>query len=410
MSKRSGFLSVAHAGPALRTRVFLLYLFLVTLGNLFIASAVKFVAFDLSESQSVVSLISTVSSIAFITVGLFSGIIVDAFSRKLFATLPLLLAAIPALLFYCSFTIGVASVGMLFTFILLRALASTFNNAANWVIFYDLCGTQKLSLWISRRSIVVYSASMTGLLVLTFILSTQALIFLVYVSLCVLAYLVFTRIGYQDQNQRQNFKSAPQALRFFIERFRSFILLYQKRKDLQLLLMASFIKTLFIFWPMASGALFKFGIEQDTTRRLYLLTLILMDGVTIAALYLLGRKKTLANRHFVLGMAVSGLGIWLLALVEDTRLKILSLSVMYVGLAISQIASSYVLRILLPTEHRAQGLAFSVVPYYLADIVSGVTFAVLLSFFNVNQLLLAAGAGLMIFSVPLYRIAQRYGA
>jgi hypothetical protein len=72
---------------------------------------------------------------------------------------------------------------------------------------------------------------------------------------------------------------------------------------------------------------------------------------------------------------------------------------MYIGLAISQISSSYILRMELPEDHRTQGLAFAVVPYYLADLISGVVFALLLIAFSVETLLFWAGALLSLLSV-----------
>ena len=107
-----------------------------------------------------------------------------------------------------------------------------------------------------------------------------------------------------------------------------------------------------------------------------------MDLVSIASLYALGLKVSFTNRTFIIGAWVSGLGILLFSLVDGFVLSVATLSLMYVGLAVSQVSSSYILRVELPEDHRTQGLSFAVVPYYLADIVSGVVFALLLTAFS----------------------------
>ncbi len=392
-------LTFASAGESQRTTVFLVYLFLSLMAELFIGNAFKFVAFELSHSRSVVSLVGSFSALAFISLGLFSGIVVDAYSRRFFAVFHLLAFTAISVVFYLLYEVGIVSVYLLFAFILLHEFSSALHKAANNIIFFDLCGTRNLTRWISRRSITFTAASMAASLILSIFVSSNSFLFVIYAVLLMAAFLIFRTIGYTDQNQRQSFSGIGEALVFFRGRFRAFLYICREREALLFLFVFSFLKTFFIFWPMASGALFKFGIEDDASRRLYLIAIIIMDVVSMTTLYALGWKKSYSNRSFVAGAGISGLGIMLFAIVEGTFLNIVTLSIMYVGLAVSQVSSGYVLRMELPQAHRAQGLSFSVVPYYLADIISGITFALLLMVFGVETLLFGAGAGIFLFSV-----------
>jgi len=404
---RSFPLSLARASSDTRTSVFLSFLLLAHIGQLFISNAFKFVAFELTGSASIVSLVGSVSAIAFITLGVFSGIIVDAFSRSFFAVFHLLTFAVLSLIFYAVYENGLASIYLLFGFILLHETSSSFSKGANNTIFFDLCGTERLSRWISWRSIVFTVGSMASSLLLTVFASSESSLFVVYSFILMAAYAVFLTIGYNDQNQRQDFGSITEALHFVWGRFRDFLLVCRARPALFFLFVFSFIKTTFVFWPMASGALLKFGIEENETRRLYLIAMVLMDLVSIASLYALGLKVSFTNRTFIIGAWVSGLGILLFSLVDGFVLSVATLSLMYVGLAVSQVSSSYILRVELPEDHRTQGLSFAVVPYYLADIVSGVVFALLLTAFSVPHLLLAAGGGLIAICTVAFFFARR---
>ena len=378
-----------------RTLFFLLFLFLANIGQFFIDRAFQFTAFDLTESKSVVSLVGSISGVAFITVGLFSGIIVDAFSRYFFAVFHLLTFTVLSLIFYFIYENGLASVYLLFGFILLHEISSSFSKSAQATIFYDLCGGENLSQWISWRGIVLNLASISSLMLLIFFVDAKSFFFVIYGITLMSTYLIFLTIDYRDCNQRQNFKSFLQAMHFFVSSFRAFMTICYKQKTLFFVYIFSFIKTIFIFWPMFSGALLKFGISDNETRRQYLMVVILMNLVSMVSLYMLGHKKHFTIRTFVIGCAISGLGIALFGMVEGFVLNVITLAIMYLGLTISQLAYSYILRIELPEKHRTQGLGFSIAPYYLADIFSGIIFASLLLRFSTTDLLIAAGVSLM---------------
>ena len=68
-----------------KTGLFLMFLFVSAVGETFIENAFKFITYELTSSQSIVSLIGSASALAFITFGLVSGMIVDAVSRRFFA-------------------------------------------------------------------------------------------------------------------------------------------------------------------------------------------------------------------------------------------------------------------------------------------------------------------------------------
>ena len=386
-----------------KAHLFLFFLFLSFVGESFIENAFKFVAYELTHSQSIVSLIGSISAVAFITLGLVSGMVVDAVSRRFFAVVHLIV-------FSVVYQSGLASIGLLFVFILLHEISSAFHKAANNTIFFDLCGTSNLSRWISRRSIAITAASMASALLLTIIVGSGALFFVIYSVILASAYLVFKTLKYTDQNTPQRFTTSTDYAHFFMKRFSEFIAICIERKALLLLFIFSFLKTFFIFWPMASGALFKFGIEDDETRRLYLIAIIIMDVVSMASLFVIGRKHTFSNRTFMLGALVSGVGILLFARAETTSMLIATLAIMYVGLAISQVSSSFILRMELPESHRTQGLSFAVVPYYLADIFSGLCFALLLTITDVDTLLFGAGLGLIVLCVLAFPFAHQLAA
>ena len=77
------------------------------------------------------------------------------------------------------------------------------------------------------------------------------------------AYAVFLTISYNYQNQRQYFCSIAEALHFVCGRFLDFLFLCLALPALFFLFVFSFIKTTFVFWPIASVAFLKFLIEEN---------------------------------------------------------------------------------------------------------------------------------------------------
>lgn len=132
-----------------------------------------------------------------------------------------------------------------------------------------------------------------------------------------------------------------------------------------------------------------------------------MDIVTIASVFVLGKwTKEFTIKAFIFGTLISGLGIALFGLSNSTIVSIACLAILYIGLAISQMANSFLLRMELPEQYRTQGLAFSVVPYYTADFVSGIAFATLIPYFSNDALLQGAGVTLMVVCL-MYGIYSR---
>lgn len=394
-----------------KTCIFLLFLAVTLAGQSLILTGLKFITFELSGSKSLVSLIGAVSAVAFISLGLVAGIIVDIYSKKFFINLQLVVVGMSALVLFVVFLIDLGAVWIVMLFLLMHELLSTLASAAKNRVFYDLCGTDRLAVWISRRGMVLAAAPMAASLILSVFVGREVFLFLLYGSLLFIALGLFKLIGYSDSRESQNLRSVKETSLFVSERFKEFVALCYSNKILLFLLLASFTKTFFIFWPMSSGALFKFGIEDEATKRLYLYTAVGMDFITIFSMYILGKAADVFSlRTFILGVLVSGLGVFLFGLSESVIANIVFLGMLYVGLAISGISSGYILRTELPDKFLTQGLSFSVVPYYLADIFSGVAFASMLVFFSVDTLLIFAGAALLLLSVasliPLRRVAS----
>ncbi|MEG9884399.1 MAG: MFS transporter [Hyphomicrobiales bacterium] len=380
-----------------RTGVFLVVSFLSFVSSTFIEEGIKFAAFDLTQSKTVVSMLRPFSSVSYIVFFTFIGIIVDMISRKFFLYLHLIGLSILSLSLFLMYKSGYATILLLAVFVIVHVLSSSLFQSARNAIFYDLCGADNLATWISRRAMVRNGAELAGFLVLSFFVFDSALLFAIYPIILLSALPVFWVIGYEDRNRKRKFSSFGEGVTFVGAQLREFVAVCRRNNTLLSLFAFSFGKTMFIFWPMAVGALLKFGIETAATRRVYLIAMVAMSIVSIVSSYALGKlKESFTIRSFVIGAGVSGLGIFLLSLTHNTIASTAMLAIMYVGLAISGLSASYILRAELPEDHRTQGLGFSVVPYYTADMVSGSIFALLLQFFSVDRLLFWDGVVLIL--------------
>lgn len=386
---------------------FVLYWLVFSLGSIFISNGFKFAVYDLSGSERLVSLVGSTSGVAFITLGLFSGIIVAATSNRFFILFHLLVFSALSVLIYFLFRVHWLSIGLLFCFILLQGMTSSLHSAAANRVFYDLAGTRRLSFWLSRRNIAVSAGSLAALVILSFYVDKGAELFLMYAAILLCSAALFAGARYQDVPRESHFVSPGDALRHIWQQFMAFLSFSCRNATVRMLFLLSFAKTFFIYWAMSAGVLLKLGIDGDDTRRLYLYVLIAMDVVSMAALYWVGKKRHFDNRDFLLGAAVSASGILLFALIDYRWPAIAVLALMHIGFAICQMASGYVLRHALPEHFRTQGVSFAVIPYYFADIVSGVFFAAMQGWFTTTQLLVFSGGGLLLLCLAIWPFVDR---
>ncbi|SUO97635.1 MFS transporter [Suttonella ornithocola] len=382
-------------------RLFIIYWLFFSVGSIFISNGFKFAVYDMSQSPRLVSLVGSMSGVAFMTVGLFAGIVVSATSNRLFIFLHLFLFAAVSVVIYALFHQHWLTIAWMFFFILLQGISASFHSAAANRVFYDLAGIERLSFWLSKRNIAVSVGSVTALVLLSFFVEKSAALFLVYALILLFSAVLFVFTRYEDSNQRQSFIGVSEMLCYVRREFAAFLRFSWRNRTVRVLFLLSFLKTFFIYWAMSAGVLLKLGIDSAESRRLYLWILMAMDFVNIAALYVVGKWQTFSNRSFLLGAGVSALGILLFALLSNKWLAIAALSLMHIGFAISQMASGYVLRLALPERFRTQGISFAVIPYYFADIVSGVFFAALLGILSVSELLVVSGGGLLALCIVL---------
>lgn len=377
---------LAQAG----VRRYLFYILLFGLASDLLNHGLKFIVYDLTGSEQYLSLIGSFRGIAYISVGIVAGIIVSNSSNRRYIIGHLLPFSVAAFAMYALYRWGYLSIALLFAFIVLRSASLSLHSAASSRTFYDLCGTQRLSHWVSRRSIALTSGTIISLLLLNFYVDKSAELLLVYPLMLLLCLAIYLSIPNQAQPP-----SAPRPFRDIPQQFIDFVRYSFGHRVLRWLLWLSFAKTFFIYWPLSTGILLKLGIEGADTRRLYLFLTLLMEGVSILAFYLLGKKSLFDNRHYLAGAVISGVGIVAFAALDALPLVVVSLAVMYVGFALCDLSSGYVLRMNLPERYLTQGISFAVLPYYLGDIVSGLFFAALLERFQAGQLLYLSGVSLL---------------
>lgn len=377
---------------------FLSYGFVTVVGQSFIATGFKFLAFDITGSESFVSLIGSFSAIVFILFGAFSGVLVESTSRKFFGVAHLILFSFLSVSMLCLSWESPFALGVFILFLLLHEISLSFHRAANNAIFYELVGDNKISYWISRRSIFTTLAGITAFWLMSRIIESNTLkvTLSLYPVLLIMALSAFYLIQYTDKNKQYEYLTLRDWTSHLKKSVNLFFEVVYKDRILLFLMTFSFVKTLFIYWPMSTGALLKFGIASEIGRHDYLVVLGIIQLVNLVAYFLIGTKKTFSINSFLVGSLISGIGITLFSFATSFLLMVITLSSMYVGLVISQLSYNFLLRMHLPEIQRTQGMSFSVVPYYLADLFAGTIFASLLFWFETNTLLLTNGLILIV--------------
>lgn len=375
---------------------FLFFVLLSFICQNLINNGLKFITYDVTKSMEMVSILGSISALFYISIGLISGIIVDFFKKSQFINIEILVNSFSSLLLIILLKLDLINIYFIILFIVATESILVFSSPTKDTIFYELIEEKNTLKWISRRSIVITSTPLFAALILSFSVDNIIYILLIYLTLNILSLFVFNFCGYHDIKKSDHEKS----INNIYIKFKEFILFLKSSTIIFHLFLYSFIKTFFIFWPMSSGALFKFGIENTSTQKLYLYTSILLGLVTILSTYFIGVKyKEFTLKFYMLGVFFSGIGIFLLGVSTSHYFSIMSLCILYIGLAVSQLSNSFILKHHLPNGFITHGLSISVIPYYFADIFSGFFFAFLMKYISINKLLLFCGFSLILLSI-----------
>lgn len=375
---------------------FLGYLLLLSTGNSFIRKSFYFIAYNISNSQSVVSLVGSISATAFLLVGCFAGIIVDAYSRKFFIYFETFVSCLLSFIVLFLYQYNALSLLLFFAYVFILEVINTFSQASKNSIYFDIWGKENIASSIVYRNVTLTVASILSSLILSYVIVDKASFPMIYIAFSLLSIILFRLTNYQDQNQKQQFSGFIEILYFIKSQFIQFLLYCFKNKMICLLFAFSFIKTVLIYWAMTSGTLFKLGIDREAGQKLFVIVLAIMDVVTIISTLTLGKIfKSFNLQYFNIGIIICGIGIFLFSLSDNTIISIIFLSLLYIGLAVSQLALGYITRMEFKEEFRTQGLSFAVIPYYTADIFSGLLYAYLIHLFVVDSILFYTGLSLI---------------
>ena len=378
----------------IQSHFFLVFAGLLVLSDALFDTMVSFAAFDITGSYQILSIIPSLSSMAYIAFGLFAGVIIDALSKRLLILVHTVSFILITLAMFAALKGEILGIWTLAAFVMLNEISSSFAKPAVTSIYYGMFSSDLASKKLSLLMVAQRAGSLGAMVTLYILAGATQNLFLSYavtVALSLAAYMCSAMPGGPDKGQRRAIQ-----LQFVKTRTAEFLKLIRQNMSLFHLFLFTFLKTAFVFWPMFVGSLLKFGVEQTETRREFIIALMVMQVVSMTSTYLIGFKKAFTLRAVIAGAAISAVFIIGLACSAHSWTHIVALAGIYIGTAISGLAGSYIMRLELPEKFRTQGLAFSVVPYYAGYIAGGFVSAALLYYLDVDGLLLATGVGLFV--------------
>ena len=389
--RKTAGLIPSHLIPShLQSHVFLVFAGLLVLSDTLFDTIVSFAAFDISGSHQVLSIIPSISAIAYIAFGLFAGVIIDALSKRLFILAHVIIFIPVTLAMFVALKGYILGIGVLVAFVVLNEISSAFAKPAAISVYYGMFSSDRASRKLSNLGVAQRAGSLAALYIFAGATQDLFLSYAVAVALALAAYLCSGMPGGTETGQRH-----PIRLQRIKDRNAAFLQLIRQNRPLFHLFAFTFLKTAFVFWPMFVGSLLKFGVEQTETRRDFVIALMLMQLVLMTSTYLFGFKKTFTLRAVIAGAAFSAVSIIALALSTQAWTHIVALGGIYVGTAFSGLAGSYIMRLELREAFRTQKLAFSLLPFYAGDILGSFVSAALLFWLDVDSLLLVTGIGLI---------------
>ena len=373
--------------------LYLLFISILVLSDNLFDTMVSFAAFDITGSYQVLSIIPSISSVAYIGFGLVAGVVIERYSKRFFilthtiSFIPITLAMVAAM------RGEVLGIWALAVFVMINEISSSFAKPAMTSIYYGMFSKEQASRKLSLLMIAQKVGAAGGMVVLYVYAGETENLFLSYAVSVLFALMAYVCSGAPGGYA----KAQPSEPLYEIVKSetRVFLALVRENRPLFHLFVFNFLKTAFVFWPMFVGSLLKFGVEETDTRQDFILALLIMQAVCIAGSYLIGFKKTFTLRSVITGSVLSAVSIIGLAYSFHAWTHVIALGGIYLGTTLSGLAGAYIMKLELPERYTTQGLAFSVVPYYAGDILGGFAAAGLLYYLNVDALLFLTGAGLL---------------
>ena len=363
--------------------------------------------FKITGSKGLISMILSIKSVPTILFGMIIGITIDHFSRK-FCFLYSLILAFTVNIILLSYIVlfNPANYVFLVIYLFIFETISIFSSIAIGSILYDI-SNQKVSKIISYKSIVTIVLSFVGSGILYFINKLEFELFIIVVVniFYMIIFVMFYSIKYQDTLQTNALKFKP-LLKSIIKKNILFLRTVKKDTELSIILTVPIIKTVFLYWPLVAGILLKFGIEHKDTREKYILIMVLIKCLLTIFSYTLKDKKHYTLNSFFMGILLGGVGLIVFSLTNNVYIFLVSLFIMFVGNNLSQFSWEFIIRKKIHNKLRSHAFTVAVMPYYFADILSGLLFGLLIPYLNVDQLLFICGIGLSILCL-LYLMLKR---
>ena len=134
----------------IQSHFFLVFAGLLVLSDALFDTMVSFAAFDITGSYQILSIIPSLSSMAYIAFGLFAGVIIDALGQRLFILVHTVSFILITLAMFAALKGESLGIWTLAAFVMLNEISSSFAKPAVTSIYYGMfsrdLASKKLSL------------------------------------------------------------------------------------------------------------------------------------------------------------------------------------------------------------------------------------------------------------------------
>ena len=204
--KKAGLIP-SHLIPShLQSHIFLVFAGLLVLSDTRFDTMVSFADFDISGSYQVLSIIPSISAIAYIAFGLFAGVIIDALSKRLFILAHVIIFIPVTLAMFVALKGHILGIGVLVAFVVLNEISSAFAKPAAISVYYGMFSSDRASRKLSNLGVAQRAGSLAAMVALYIFAGATQDLFLSYaatVALALAAYLCSGMPGGTETGQKQ---------------------------------------------------------------------------------------------------------------------------------------------------------------------------------------------------------------
>ncbi|MCP3026541.1 MFS transporter [Halobacillus sp. A5] len=384
------------------------------LGDALTGMAFLFLAYDLTGSNLLTTVMAAAETVPYLLFGLIGGVTADWMQKKKWL-IQLDIIRVPIVLS----VVVLSSIGWLtFTYLLtasflLQSIGCFFNPAHRSVLPLITDENERISV-NSLYDSLTRGITILSPVVSIWLLNTYGAVH--FFTVDALTYVTSALFLYQVTIKEKE-HAVQKSLTGMVEAIKEFADWTRTQPVIRRLFLFTFITVFFNTWVWEVGLLLALAEMSGRSEELYSMLQGVFGGVVIltnTVLPLFFKKLTFS--HYLIGALIWGTGIFYYGIFFNVPHFFIGCAIVGIGLPLAGLTRIYILQSLIPEEKMGRAFSLNAVLLYLANTISLAVYGTLASFLSIQYLMIGSGSvmvlvsmiSLLIYTVDTAKFGRRF--